>query len=308
MMAKWPALVLALWAVDAEAQQRPDLSGTWVATKDVPRTLPPAPGAILGQQFALKQDGETIAVTRRVRDAIVTATYTIGGREVRTRIPGALCMADSESVERAAWEGDGLALTIVGSVPPGGTGASKLNIKRVLRLDGPDTLVVQGSIRDKAQADPRSVGTVYRRSPDVMKETAAPEPPNTPATIAQVAWMAGVWTGGSGSDERWTPPASGSMFAVSRTLRDGVLSAFEYLCITQRGGSLVYQAMPNARSPATDFMLTRIEPTSATFENPAHDFPKMIRYTLLGDGTLEAVVGGDPGQRALTFTFKRNRE
>jgi hypothetical protein len=45
-------------------------------------------------------------------------------------------------------------------------------------------------------------------------------------------------------------------------------------------------------------------PDSATFENPAHDFPKMIRYAKRGDGTLEARVS-DGGQRAETFIFRR---
>lgn len=31
---------------------------------------------------------------------------------------------------------------------------------------------------------------------------------------------------------------------------------------------------------ATDFRLTKLDRTNVTFESPAHDFPKMIRYTL----------------------------
>ena len=111
--------------------------------------------------------------------------------------------------------------------------------------------------------------------------------------------------GSSAIEERWTPPAGGSMLAISRTVRDGLMSAFEFLCIVERNGGLVYTAMPNGRSPATDFTLTKIDATSATFENPAHDFPKMIRYTKLPDGSLEAVVSGEGGQKAQTFLFKR---
>ena len=95
--------------------------------------------------------------------------------------------------------------------------------------------------------------------------------------MAQVAWIAGVWTGtmGSSSHRRaLDAPAGGSMLAISRTLRDGLMSAFEFLCIVERDGGLVYTAMPNGRTPATDFTLTKIDDTSATFENPAHDFPR----------------------------------
>jgi hypothetical protein len=81
------------------------------------------------------------------------------------------------------------------------------------------------------------------------------------------------------------------------------MSAFEFLCIVERNGGLVYQAMPNGRQPATDFTLTKIEARSVTFENPAHDFPKMIRYTLGPDGALEAVVSGTESQKPQIFRF-----
>ena len=304
-MVRWlAALLLVAHPGSTRTQQHPNLSGTWVATKDTPRSLPAAPGAVLGAQFAIRQDDRQVTVTRRVRDTSVTSSYPLGGGEVRTRIPGSLCMADSESVETAAWDGDGLALTIVGTVPPGSTATSKLNIKRVLRLESANRLVVEGSVRD-AQGAQRAVGTVYQRSSETMPEAPPPTAPKTPATIAQVAWMSGVWIGASGSDERWTTSMSGSMIGVARTARNNAMTAFEFLCIVERGGGLVYQAMPNGRNPATDFMLTRIESNSVTFENPAHDFPKAIKYTLQADGTLEAVVSGDPKQRALTFTFTR---
>ncbi|OLD54845.1 MAG: hypothetical protein AUI64_04330 [Acidobacteria bacterium 13_1_40CM_2_64_6] len=63
------------------------------------------------------------------------------------------------------------------------------------------------------------------------------------------------------------------------------------------------RVQPNGRPP-TDFALTEITDGSATFENPSHDFPKMIRYAKRADGTLEARVS-DGGQRAEAFLFRR---
>jgi hypothetical protein len=132
---------------------------------------------------------------------------------------------------------------------------------------------------------------------------------NAEKTVDRMAWLAGVWIGSSGTatiEERWTPPAGGSMLAVSRTLKDNVMNAFEFLCIVERDGGLVYTAMPNGRMPATDFKLTQLDANGATFENPAHDFPKMIRYSRRDDGrTLEAVVSGASGENAQRFVFKR---
>jgi hypothetical protein len=95
------------------------------------------------------------------------------------------------------------------------------------------------------------------------------------------------------------------MLGVSRTYRTGSMTAFEYLCITQRAGGLVYTAMPNARTPATDFLLTAIDADSATFENPSHDYPKKIRYAKRADGGMEATISGDPQQRVSTFVFQK---
>ena len=129
------------------------------------------------------------------------------------------------------------------------------------------------------------------------------------ATIADVAWLAGTWANDGKpvlSEERWTPPAGGAMLAVARTVKGERMVAFEYLRIVEREGGLVYIAQPNGRPP-TDFTLTSFSAQSATFENPAHDFPKMIRYTLKPDGVLEAVIS-DGGKRAQTFAFKRVAE
>lgn len=138
--------------------------------------------------------------------------------------------------------------------------------------------------------------------------TAAAQTPRPPAkaSISQVAWIAGTWSGGAGGttfEERWTPPAGGAMLAVSRTLKGDRMVAFEFLRIVERNGGLVYVAQPDGRPP-TDFVLTEIAADSATFENPSHDFPKMIRYAKQADGSLEARIS-DGGQRAQSFVFRR---
>jgi uncharacterized protein DUF6265 len=129
--------------------------------------------------------------------------------------------------------------------------------------------------------------------------------PAARATIAQLAWLAGTWTGADGPvafQERWTSPAGGAMLAVSRTLKGDRMVAFEFLRIVERDGSLLYIAQPNGRPP-TEFMLTSIAADSVTFENPTHDFPKVIRYSKRADGSLEARVS-DGGQKAEVFVFK----
>ena len=300
-------IALICVAPRADGQGLRDMSGTWAATKQAPATGKASPEPLLGQQIGLQQDGDKLTLVRWLRDTPIAVTYPLDGNEVRSRVPGGLCMGDAESVEAATREGNAITLTVVGRVPPGGGPMVKSSVKRTLRFDDPDTLVVEGTIRDEATKEPRAAATVYRRSSSTLPAVPPPTRANTAATISQLAWLSGVWIGSSGSDERWTTAAGGSMLAIGRTMRDGVMGEFEFLCIAERNGGLVYQAMPNGRSPATDFTLTRIDSRSATFENPAHDFPKAIRYTLKPDDTLEAVVSSGPNERGLTFTFKREK-
>ena len=140
-----------------------------------------------------------------------------------------------------------------------------------------------------------------------LEEARAQHDTHVRGTIAQLVWLAGSWEGGDGPvrvEERWTSPAGGAMLAVSRTLKGERMITFEFLRIIERNGALIYIAQPNGRPP-TEFMLTAITVDSVTFENPAHDFPKVIRYSKRADGSLEARVS-DGGQKAETFVFKSN--
>jgi hypothetical protein len=139
--------------------------------------------------------------------------------------------------------------------------------------------------------------------------SSAQTPPRR-ATIGDVAWLAGTWISVDGArtvEEHWTPPAGGAMLAVSRTIAGGRLSEFEFLRIVERDGRLIYLAQPNGRPP-TEFAMTRVDSTSVTFENPKHDFPKVIRYTARADGTLVASIAGTGGARERSWVFARQRE
>ena len=127
------------------------------------------------------------------------------------------------------------------------------------------------------------------------------------ASITQIAWLAGAWSGGSGPvsfEERWTAAAGGAMLAVSRTIKGDRMVTFEFLRIVERDGTLIYIAQPDGRPP-TEFRLSAISADSATFTNEAHDFPKLIAYAKRPDGTLEARVS-DGNKKSETFNFRRS--
>lgn len=298
-------------AASAAVQQRPDFTGGWTATKEAPEGMAAAPSPVFSPRFWLDQKGETLTVTRPRLDGSMSITHKIGGGEVRTMLTGAACFGDSGTITSVAWEGNNIVHRVHGTIVPGGSIAPAA-VRQVIRKLGPDRLQVESVMRQAGQTEPVPVATVYTRmtdAPPVSPAAASINVKTAPATLPRMSWLGGTWVGTQGTssiEERWTPASGGSMFAISRTVSaSGGVSAFEYLCIAERAGSLVYTAMPNGRTPATDFMLTAIDDTSATFENPAHDFPKVIRYALQADGTLNAIISGAPGSRATTFTFKK---
>ena len=124
--------------------------------------------------------------------------------------------------------------------------------------------------------------------------------------VSDLSWLAGRWvqdSSGTSIEESWSAPAGGAMLAVSRTIKGGRMAAFEFLRIVERNDGLVYIAQPGGQPP-TEFVLTTLESRSATFENPRHDFPKVIRYSVRADGRLEARVsnGGADGE---TYLYTR---
>lgn len=302
--------VLGGLAAGPPGQQPPDFSGTWRASKAAPSTIAAAPSPVFGEVFAMRQSGQKLDLIRPVRgrETAVVSALTLDGSPTRLILPTRMCMGDSGSVVTTALDGQAIVYTLVSTIPPGGGTGVPVNLKYTFRLEAPDRLVIETSLRDSATAGPRAVATVYQKSAEVLPEgSAGPAVATARATVADVAWITGHWVGTTAAttfEERWTPASGGAMLAISRTMRNGAMSAFEFLCIAERESTLVYTAMPNGQTP-TDFMLTKVDADSATFENPAHNFPKMIRYAKRPDGTMEAVISGTAAQKPTVFVFKR---
>ena len=101
-------------------------------------------------------------------------------------------------------------------------------------------------------------------------------------------------------------PAGGTMLGMSRTVRGGRTTEFEFLQIRDVSGALAYIAKPSGQAEAT-FPLKTIGDHDVVFENPAHDFPQRILYRRLADGSMTARIEGTMnGQsRAIDYPYKR---
>jgi hypothetical protein len=70
----------------------------------------------------------------------------------------------------------------------------------------------------------------------------APGQTPSPATIADMAWLAGHWTGdglGGRSEEIWSPPAHGVMMGMYRNIKGDAPLFYELLTLSEEKGSLI---------------------------------------------------------------------
>lgn len=138
---------------------------------------------------------------------------------------------------------------------------------------------------------------------------AVPAPGAAQTGLGQLEWLAGCWTGGSHgrrTDEQWMKPAGGTMLGMSRTVADGKTLEFEFLQLRQSGDTITYVAKPS-NQPEALFTLVSAGPSSARFENPAHDFPQRIIYSRQPDGSLLARIEGSVNGKARASDFPMKR-
>lgn len=117
--------------------------------------------------------------------------------------------------------------------------------------------------------------------------------------IGQLGWLSGCWAAPgaeAGSGEQWMTPAGGTLLGMSRTVKGGKSTAWEFLQIREVDGQLAYVAKPH-NQPEAAFKLVTLEGSSAIFENPQHDFPQRIIYKRDGD-KLQARIEGTMNGKA----------
>jgi hypothetical protein len=107
-----------------------------------------------------------------------------------------------------------------------------------------------------------------------------------PATIADISWLQGHWTGkalGGETEEMWMPPKGGVMLGMYRLIKDGKPVFYELLTFAEERGSLVLR-------------LKHFEPDLTGWEEKAES----RRF---------ALVAKEPGAVYLEgMTFIRNRD
>lgn len=126
--------------------------------------------------------------------------------------------------------------------------------------------------------------------------------------IGQLGWLSGCWAAAgaeAGSGEHWMAPAGDTLLGMSRTVKNGKTTAWEFVQIREVDGQLAYVAKPH-NQPEASFKLASLEGSSAVFENPQHDFPQRIIYKREGD-KLQARIEGTMNGKARGKDFPLQR-
>jgi hypothetical protein len=102
-------------------------------------------------------------------------------------------------------------------------------------------------------------------------------------------------------------PEGELMVGMGRTVRGRVATGYEFLLLQMKDGHLTYSAHPSAQDP-TDFRATDVSTERLRFENPQHDFPRVIEYERTSLDSLTAKVYGEIGSAEPAFVLRFARK
>lgn len=291
------AIVLIVSAFCTANASQPDdlksLNGEWIFVEDKTEGRPLEQlGPPMSSKFSMKVE----------EGAVILNGHGSGHKDVRIALDGSPTeIKEPKTITRykGTWKDGAFEYKVEFEREGGGTDGSIRSITRSFKS-------TEGGLLVRVVVEPpvvKDAVALYRHAEDI------PLPTPAKAAIADLAWLAGAWVGkrstGATNEERWSPPLGGAMLAISRSVNtSGKMFAFEYLRIVEREGGLVYIAQPGGKAP-TEFILTELTKTRATFENPRHDYPKRIAYELSPEGALTATIGQTKGGTPQRFEFKR---
>lgn len=157
------------------------------------------------------------------------------------------------------------------------------------------------------------LGAAATAQEKVTERTIKPSPGSRPpaATIADMAWMAGHWTGeglGGVVDEIWSPPSGGAMLGMFRLVKDGKPVFYELVTMSEEQGSLIIRLKHfhpdmkgwEEKAQTVDFPLVAKEGNTVYFSGLTlrrDDEDTITVYLAIGDKT------GKP--REETFRYRR---
>lgn len=115
--------------------------------------------------------------------------------------------------------------------------------------------------------------------------------------IDRAGWLLGTWSGGRPDRqllETWVKQDDSTFLGRGSMIKGKDTVLQESVSLQQREGNLYYVPTvtnQNSGKPVR-FTMTTINDRQLVFENPAHDFPQKITYTLINPDSLLAEISG----------------
>ena len=131
------------------------------------------------------------------------------------------------------------------------------------------------------------------------------------AKVEDLAWLSGCWEMKDATKqlfivEQWMAPDGGAMLGMSRTVRAGKMTGYEFLRIVRDDVSVKYVSRPSQNSTDTEFRLVKSSTHEVIFENLQHDFPQRILYRRDADKLNARIEGPSGGKtRGIDFPYVR---
>ena len=120
---------------------------------------------------------------------------------------------------------------------------------------------------------------------------------NEKEKIKAASWLIGKWENNSvdgNLEETWKKVNDSTFQAESYFIKEKDTLHFESITLQQKGEELTYSATVKGQNEgeAVAFKLTKATEKEMTFENPKHDYPQKISYTLIAVDNLVAKISG----------------
>jgi hypothetical protein len=130
--------------------------------------------------------------------------------------------------------------------------------------------------------------------------------------IPKAKWLIGTWenkTQRGSIYETWSKTNENEFSAISYIVKEQDTIVFETIRLVQEQEGLFY--IPTVKNQndglSVRFSTKTISETQLVFENPQHDFPQIISYTLVSADSLIAEISGTKNgqERKQMFPMKR---
>ena len=122
-------------------------------------------------------------------------------------------------------------------------------------------------------------------------------------------WMLGTWIADDGENsviEEWRSLGGETFEGSGRTVsrKTGEVVSSESLRLVAMSSAVYYIAKVSHNAYPVSFALTTCTAGRLVFENPGHDFPKRIVYSMHSDDSIEVEVS-DGRDQGFTLRFRR---